>query len=223
MASFKSPEKIQNMFNQIADRYDFINNVMSIGLHRYVKFLSVKNLEIPTNAVVLDLCTGTGDLADFIKKSHPSATIVGVDFSEKMLEIAKNRVKNVEFIKEDATQLSFADNSFDIVTMGFGLRNIEDSHQAVAEVFRVLKSGGKFMHLDFGKKNNFANAVFDFIIPKLVKIFYKNAVAYEYLIQSKQEFSSPDELIKNFESAGFKFLKRRDYLFGIISCQILIA
>lgn len=214
--------QIQNMFDSIADKYDFMNNIISLGTHKYAKSMSIKNLSIKPRDKILDLCCGTGDLAIQMKKQQPEAEITGVDFSEKMLEIAmkKSRNENIAFINADCTRLPFADNSFDVITMGFGLRNISDTNKALSEAYRVLKYGGQFLHIDFGRKNFFSK-IFDKITPVLVKIFYGNNFPYNYLIKSKQIFPPPEGLIEVFESEGFKLSKRKDYLFGIISSQIM--
>ena len=127
---------------------------------------------------------------------------------------------NFQLIKADATNLPFYDNSFDIVIIGFGLRNIENFDRAIQEIYRVLKPNGQFLHLDFGEKN-FLNKMFDKIVPIATKIFTRNNSAYSYLIKSKQEFFTPEELIKTFENKGLKCIKSKDYLFKTISCQIL--
>lgn len=220
MSLDKSPEKIYTMFSVISDRYDFFNNVMSFGIHILVKLLCIKLLSIKSHDKVLDLCAGTGDLARLIKKQQPKSIVTGVDFSEKMLEIAKNKGEDINYIQADATNLPFLDNEFDFVTMGFGLRNIQNAEKAVGEVYRVLKPNGKFLHLDFGNKNLFSR-IFDKITLIITKIFSKNPSAYEYLIKSKQLFLTPEDLIKDFENKGFRLVKRKDFCFGIISCQIL--
>ena len=203
----KSPQKIQAMFNLISDRYDFINRVMSFGTQQYVKYMSIKNLRIKAHDKVIDLCCGTD--------------ITGVDFSDKMLEIARSKSKNIEYLQVDVTNLPFADNTFDFAVMGFGLRNIQNAEKAVEEVYRILKPGGYYMHLDFGRKN-LLSKIFDFIIPVLVRLFTDNYFAYSYLIKSKQLFPAPDDLIRDFGKKGFKLKKRKDFLFGVISMQIMI-
>lgn len=208
------------MFNTISDKYDFMNNVMSFGMHNYIKYLSVKNLDIKPHESILDICTGTGDLARYMKKIQPLASITGIDFSEKMLDIARKKSPNIKFVQGDVTELPFEDNTFDFVTMGFGLRNIANAEKAVNEAYRVTKPSGYFLHLDFGEKN-FLSKIFDFSTPIMIKLFYKNTIPYSYLIKSKNIFPTPKELIKDFESKGFKLKARKDYLLDVISCQIL--
>lgn len=220
MTISKNPASIREMFNTIAEVYDFNNNLISMGLHRYIKLKSVQHLTIKNGMKILDECTGTGDFAEFIYKINPNTEICGADFSENMLKIARKKVPEAKFIQADCTNLPFDDNSFDIITMGFGLRNIENYNKAISESYRVLKSGGQLLHLDFGQKN-FFSAVFDFVIPPLVKIFYGKNLPYKYLIQSKKEFPEPEKLIEIFRCKGFKSRYRKDYLFGVISMQIM--
>lgn len=217
----KTPASIHTMFNMIADKYDFINDIMSFKSHTYVKSSCIKNLNINPHDNVLDLCCGTGDLSGLVKKFYPEALVSGIDFSEKMLEIAKDKYPNIKYFQADATNLPCEDNSFDIVMVGFGLRNIQNAEKAVEEIYRVLKPKGKFLHLDFGKKNVITK-IYDKITPLLISRFTENKSAYSYLIKSRQNFPTPVELIKDFESKNFKLEKRKDYCFGVISSQIMV-
>lgn len=216
----KTPETIQTMFNMIADKYDFVNNAMSFGTQNFVKKQSIKLLEIPPHAKVLDLCCGTGDLSKIVKKQSSSALVTGIDFSKRMISIAKKKVDGVEFLQGDVTNLPYPDDFFDFVIMGFGLRNILNAEKAIEEVFRVLKPSGTFLHLDFGQKN-LASKIYDIMTPILIRLFTENRGAYAYLIRSKQEFPTPDDLIKDFESKGLKFVCRKDFLLSVISAQVL--
>lgn len=218
----KNPETIHVMFNMISKKYDFMNNLMSLGTHNFVKYKSVKNLDIKPHTKIIDLCCGTGDLARIAQKIQPDAIVTGIDFSEEMLKIAKNKTPNgkIQYLQGDITNLPYEDNSFDTVTMGFGLRNILNAEKAVEEIYRILKPNGSFLHLDFGKNNNLGK-IYDKLTPNLAKIFTENYFSYEYLIKSKQNFPSPEDLIKDFENKGFKLKKRQDFIFGIISSQIM--
>lgn len=220
MTLSKSPEKIRSLFNGIAEKYDFMNNLISLGLHRKIKKISAETLDIKPHSKVLDACCGTGDMADIIKKIQPLADVTGCDFSEKMLEIAKAKIYNVKFIYSDVSNLEFSDNNFDFVTMAFGLRNIANPEKVLNEIYRVLKPGGEFLHLDFGRKN-LLNGIFDIEAPLFAKMFYGNKSPYEYLVKSKRVFPEPDELIEDFEKCGFKFKKKKDFLCGAISVQIM--
>ncbi len=208
------------LFNKFAQKYDLFNEVISAGGHKKVKESSVRQLTIPENAKILDLCTGTGDIAGFIKKIQPTAQIKAIDVSEEMLELAKTKYKYIDFVTADCTSLSFENESFDICTISFGLRNIQDREKALLEIYRVLKKDGVFLHLDFANSNNFADKVFNVYVWFLSKFFFKKFIPYEYFRKSKREFPRPDELIKMFETQGFLFEKKFDLSHGVISGQI---
>lgn len=216
----KTPETIHTMFNMIAKKYDLANNIMSFGMQKYCKNSAIKMLDIKSNSNVIDLCCGTGDLSAIIKKFNSDCQITGIDFSENMLKIAKSKHKNIQFWQGDVTNLPYEDNFFDIAVMGFGLRNILNAEKSVEEVYRVLKPNGQFLHLDFGRKN-LPSKIYEIITPIFTKIFTDNPKAYSYLIKSKREFPEPQDLIKDFESKGFKLKKRKDFIFGVISAQLM--
>ncbi|MBR1424338.1 ubiquinone/menaquinone biosynthesis methyltransferase [bacterium] len=217
----KNPQKIKNMFNEISSYYDLMNNFISLGTHYFVKITALKLLKIQSGENILDICCGTGDFTRIIRKLCPKAKVIGLDFSEGMIKKARQQNPNEEFIIADCTNLPFNDEEFDYITAGFGLRNIENRTKAILEIRRTLKSGGKFLHLDFGN-GKFGGQIFDSIVYLVTKILGKKALHYKYLVDSKNLFPPPNELIKEFETAGFKLYTRRDYLFGVISVQIVI-
>lgn len=220
MTISKTTENIRNLFNQIAVRYDFMNNLISLGLHRAVKSDAISLLDIRPHIKILDACCGTGDIAELIKTKEHLTDITGIDFSENMLSIAKKRIKDVNFIKGDITATNFPSESFNIVAMSFGLRNIQNPEKALYEINRILKTGGEFLHLDFGNKN-ILSGIFDIEAPIFAKFFAKDTEPYKYLVKSKEVFPSPDELISDFEKSGFKFKNRKDFLFGALSAQVM--
>ncbi len=214
----KNPEKIQKMFNKIANKYDFLNNVISFGAHKFIKKITFGKLNIKKGSKILDICTGTGDIARIIKQKEPSADVTGVDFSSSMLEFANEKYEdeNIKFICEDVCNLEFEDNTFDIITSGFGLRNIENFNLAVKEVKRVLKNNGVFAYLDFSCKNDLVNSIFDRTTVLFARIFGGDVQSYKYLIKSKKEFKKPHELIENFKNSGFKLVSYEKYMFDAI-------
>lgn len=216
----KNPYKIKNMFDEISEYYDFMNNCISLGTHYFIKYLSLKLLDIKQYTLILDLCCGTGDFSKIISKLSPTSKVIGLDFSAKMLKTAKQKNPQMTFIQGDCTYLPFKDNEFDYITIGFGLRNIANRTKAISEIYRILKPQGKFLHLDFGTHNTLSR-MFDLIVLSAVKLTGKNFKHYKYLLESKKDFPPPDKLIKEFEKQRFKFIKRQDYLFGIISAQIM--
>ena len=215
----KSPEKISEMFDNISTYYDRNNNIISIGLHKIIKIFALKLLDFSDNMKILDLCCGTGDITGILYNSKYNLNILGIDFSKGMLKIAKKRFPNADFQFGDATKLDIENSTIDIITMTFGLRNIENRQSAIKESYRVLKNGGQFLHLDFGYKNIFSN-IFNFIAINGIRLLYGKCLPYKYLIQSKNEFPEPETLIKEFENEGFKMKKKKDYLFGILSAQV---
>lgn len=216
----KNEEEILNMFDKIAAKYDFLNNIISFYTHIFVKKAAIKALNIKRGSKILDLCSGSGDLGRIIKDNVSNVTVFGADYSVKMLDIAKKKNPDIEYFNMNATALEFEDNSFDYVVMGFGLRNIPNKNAALAEVCRVLKPCGKFLHLDFGQKTIFSK-IFNKAVLFAASIFTKEKDAYTYLINSKNNFLEPEELVKTFEEQGFICEKIRYLLFGIISFQVL--
>ncbi len=216
----KKPDIIRRMFDRISAKYDCMNTIISFGMHKSVKRDCIKAVDIKSGYKVLDLCCGTGDLPRIIKEIQPQANVTGVDFSQNMLDIAEKKSRDIKFIKSDVSDLPFNDNDFDIVTVGFGLRNILYLDKTIEEICRVLKNGGYFMNIDF-----YAKGFWGFLYKSTVKIinrfFCGNDKAYEYLLKSIDEFASPEDLIKHFEKKNFKLRARKDYFFGVISCQIL--
>ena len=219
----KNPETIKILFNNLAKRYDFFNRVISLGMQTRVKKKSLKLLNIEDGSNVLDICTGTGDLAFFINKINPNLNITGIDFSEKMLEIARNKQKdyqnNMKFFLADGRELPFEDDTFDIVTIGFGLRNIENYERVISEIHRVLKPKGQILNLDFSCDKSFANSVFD-LLTSILTSFTSKKNSFRYLISSKKEFLSSTDLINLFRRKGFIFLKRKYFAFEVISAEV---
>ena len=217
------------LFNSIAIDYDKLNDIMSFGLHRKIKKDIIKRAlsqvaYLSKHTACLDLCTGTGDLAGLLKNKCPFAQIIGVDFSEKMLEIAKKKHPEINFIEADCAKLPFKDESFDLCTISFGLRNVENIENVLAEIYRVLKPNGIFINLDLGKPNKFFNFFLKpymyFWVAFLGKFFHGDKTPYEYLAVSNETFPSQSGLVKIFEKNGFKNVKNKNYLFGQIASQI---
>ena len=159
-------------------------------------------------------------MGQIVKEQFPKIQLFGADFSSEMLKIASKRNKNIQYYRCDATNLSFGDLTFDCVLMGFGLRNIQDETKALSEILRVLKHNGKFLHLDFEPECKYVN-LYDKIIPHLVRIFVKDIRPYIYLLKTKNEFYSNNEMIEKFEDNGFGFISAKKFFFDSISCQIM--
>ena len=218
------PEKIKKMFDEIAPKYDFMNNVISFGLHKLIKKSAVNKLDLKNGAKVLDLCCGTGDISKLLADKKEVEKVIGVDFSLKMLELSaiKNSHKKIEYINADCLNLPFEDNSFDAVTIFFGLRNIPDKEKAINEIYRVLKPEGQVLHLDFQNGNRFFDFLFNFFAPLFAKIFTKTSDAYKYLVKTKQRFYKPDELKEVFALHNLNEKAEYSFLFSTISAQVFI-
>lgn len=224
----KNSQVIKKLFNSISSDYDKLNDIMTFGLHRSIKKNAIKSLkisqEIEPPVKFLDLCTGTGDIAGLLKKEYPNAEITGIDFSEKMLNIAKNRYSDIEFLETDCAQLPFEDNSFDLCIISFGLRNVENIEKVLSEIYRVLKKGGYFINIDLGKPNNFFNLFLKpymyLWVSLLGKIYHGDETPYKYLAVSNEDFPSQSKLVDMFQEIGFSDVKNKNYLFGQIASQI---
>jgi demethylmenaquinone methyltransferase/2-methoxy-6-polyprenyl-1,4-benzoquinol methylase len=191
--------KVNDLFAAIARRYDVLNDLLSFGLHRRWKHNAVELAAVKSGDRVLDVCCGTGDIAFAL--AQRGAVVVGLDFSSAMLAIAEKRrqtfrkfqILNLKFIQGDAQQIPFPNNSFDAVTVGYGLRNLASWEAGLAEMCRVAKPGGRLVVLDFGKP---ANAVWRAVyfthlrifVPLLGWIFCGNARAYAYILESLKHF-----------------------------------
>lgn len=220
----KNPEKIKNMFNALASRYDFMNFAISLGIQKIIKQKSVGLIKIKKGARIADLCCGTGEIAELLARNENVDKVFALDFSPEMLQIAKTKRKSgkINFIESDCTNLPFESSSLDGCTLGFGLRNFENYEKVVSEISRVLKNGGFFLHLDLFKGNEIVNKIFDILAVILAKIFSKSPESYEYLILSKNSFLSPEKLVRAIEAQGLKCHKIRRWAFGMVSAQLFI-
>lgn len=214
----KTPEKICALFNQLAPHYDQNNDIISFFTHRFIKYYVVNSIPaLPPEAKILDLCTGTGDIVKLLQKRFPNAHITGADFSTEMLKIARRKHCGVEFILADCLKLPFENESFDLITMSFGLRNTADYNRALSEITRVLKPSGTFVHLDFGKDAKLIDEIFHKVVNFIAEV--QDDDSYVYLLESKNNFPSAEQLIELFASHGLETILRKDYLQGIISAQ----
>jgi demethylmenaquinone methyltransferase/2-methoxy-6-polyprenyl-1,4-benzoquinol methylase len=191
--------KVNDLFARIARRYDFLNDLQSFGLHRNWKRRVIELASVAPGCRALDLCCGTGDITFALAKCGADAT--GLDFSPQMLAVAAERLKKIpnselrtpNFIPGDAQQLPFADSSFDIVTVGYGLRNLTNWERGVDEMFRVAKPGGRLIVLDFGKPPNALWRALYFThlrlsVPLIGLLFCGNAQAYAYILESLKHY-----------------------------------
>jgi demethylmenaquinone methyltransferase/2-methoxy-6-polyprenyl-1,4-benzoquinol methylase len=213
-----SPEGVRTMFDRIAPVYDAMNHVMTVGLDRRWRRLTAEATVRPGDRV-LDACCGTGDLALADLKAG-AADVVGLDFSERMLERARRKSDAVEWVQGDMLALPFEEGSFDAVTVGFGVRNVEDLEAGLRELRRVLKPGGRLGVLEItrprGLLRPFFRLWFDVLVPLAGKVL-PGGRAYAYLPASVRRFPGPDDLAAAIERCGFRGVQYRRLGGGIVA------
>ncbi len=211
-------EGVRSMFDRIAPVYDLMNRVMTVGLDQRWRRLTVR-VVVSKGDRVLDACCGTGDLAVAARKAG-AGEVVGLDFSEPMLERARRKDPSLEWIQGDLLELPFEDGSFDAATVGFGVRNVADLERGLAELRRVLKPGGRVGILEItrprGPLRLFYKLWFDALIPLAGKIL-PGGKAYTYLPASVRRFPGPDEFAKLMERQGFGGVSYRRLGGGIVA------
>jgi demethylmenaquinone methyltransferase / 2-methoxy-6-polyprenyl-1,4-benzoquinol methylase len=211
----KSPQRIAGMFDAIAGRYDFLNHLLSAGIDRRWRRRAIRSLQLTGRERVLDLCTGTGDLAIAAARARPAAArVVGVDFAGAMLRVGERKLRSerldgrIAMVQGDATRVPLGSASVDAVTIGFGIRNVEQMDVACAELYRVLKPGGRLAILEFAVPTlPLFGALYGWyvnrVLPRIGRALSRNDSAYAYLPASIGAFASPDEFVKILRQAGF--------------------
>ncbi len=220
-------EQIADMFNKISKRYDFLNHFLSMGIDILWRKKAVGQLKPHRPKTILDIATGTGDLAIEALKLNPDK-VVGVDISEGMLEVGRKKTiglgcaDRVEMRLGDAERLPFDDNTFDAVIVAFGARNFEDLEKGLADMRRVLREGGKLVVLEFSKPARFPmkqlyGFYFKAILPLIGKTLSCDGSAYAYLPESVAEFPYGREFLGILEKTGYKDTQCKPLTFGISS------
>ncbi|WP_125565293.1 demethylmenaquinone methyltransferase [Companilactobacillus insicii] len=218
----KVPEHdVRKVFNSIATDYDKMNSIMSLGTHNKWR---IKATDMINNHPkrILDLCCGTADWTILLGKKFPLAMVSGMDFSQEMLKIgqskvAKSGLENVELLAGDAMNLTFLDNSFDVVTIGFGLRNVPDANAVLKEIYRVLKPGGQIVCLEAYKVETPVvrlgwKVYFDKLMPMMGKLFASKKNEYQYLDDSVNKFVSITQLVEMYRKAGFENVRVKNLM-----------
>lgn len=208
----KKAQTIQQMFSEIAPRYDLLNRVLSAGVDRSWRVATVKAALARNPGRVLDLATGTGDMALLLKKVAPKTEVIGGDFAPPMLELARQKAQkaglSISFIEADALDLPFPNNHFDAVTVAFGFRNFADYSRALVELNRVLAPAGRLCILDFppppkSRLGLLYGFYFTRILPLVGGLVSGSASAYRYLPESVRRFPDPPRLAAMMDLAGF--------------------
>lgn len=226
-APAKESARIAGMFDSIAGRYDFLNHLLSAGLDKRWRRQAVDVLELTGRETVLDLCTGTADLALAATSGERHAKhVVGIDFSAAMLQIGKTKIGGagapaITLIRGDAMQIPLRDESVDAATIGFGIRNVEQPATACREIARVLRPGGTLVILEFSLPRsaavrNFYLWYFRKILPLIGRLISKHPSAYTYLPESVEAFPSPDAFAQQLRDAGFGTVRAVSLTFGVV-------
>ena len=209
-------KKVQNVFDNVAKEYDLMNDIMSLGLHRIWKkdFVNLIDIDNKKKINILDLAGGTGDIAKRILKKYPDVSVNIIDKNFMMLKETFNeksfvKENNIKLICGDGENIPLPDNSIDIITLSFGVRNMTDRLKCLYECYRVLKKGGTFLCMEFSMPENYTlRNIYDawsfLMIPRLGKLIAKSEDSYKYLVESIRTFPRPIEFIEMLEKAEFK-------------------
>jgi demethylmenaquinone methyltransferase/2-methoxy-6-polyprenyl-1,4-benzoquinol methylase len=221
------PGKVQAMFDTIADRYDLLNSLMTAGLHHRWRELGILLTGVGPGDAVLDVACGTGDFAFAARRAvGPAGRVVGLDFSEEMLEVAREKCGLnqlwVDFVRGDLLDLPFADGGFDACTVGFGIRNVPDIEKAFSEMGRVCRPGGRVVCLEITQPQiigfrEFFSFWFDTVVPVLGRVTAGDDFAYSYLPASVRRFPDPETLREVMASAGLENPRYEIVAGGIIA------
>ncbi len=218
-------EQVAEMFDNIAFRYDFLNSLLSFGIHKGWRKKCVKKLKDSQPKQILDVATGTGDFAVACMKLDPDK-IIGIDISEGMMKFGREKLKKlnldklIELKQGDAETVDFADNVFDAIVVGFGVRNFENLEKGLTNLYRVLKPGGKIVILEFSYPRKFPikqfyTFYFSVITPFIGKIFSRDARAYTYLPESVKAFPNNEDFTVVLTKCGFKSASFETLSFGV--------
>ncbi|MBK8554157.1 MAG: ubiquinone/menaquinone biosynthesis methyltransferase [Ignavibacteria bacterium] len=224
----KSKEKIESMFDEIAPTYDRLNHLFTFNIdtkwrREIVKYITDKNIAA---GQILDVASGTGDLTMELLRLNP-VKISSVDLSAKMLKIQRDKIpdKRLELIQSDVSCLPFGDDTFDIVTIGFGVRNFENLNESLKEIKRVMKPGGKLIVLEmfktYGIRTDLFNLYFGKVMPFFGNRISKSKYAYSYLFKSVDKFLSAAEFISDCQRIGFELEYKKNNFIGIVNTVYL--
>ena len=231
-------ERVGQLFGAIATRYDLLNDIQSLGLHRLWKRRLIRLSQPKPGLPALDVCCGTGDIA--FRLASEGVEVMALDFSEPMLRVARERALKVdsrskrhsartvsapEFIQGDAMQLPFRDGRFDVVTVGYGLRNLTDWRIGLKEMTRVSRSGGRVLVLDFGKPpNRLVRAIYfaylRVMVPCFGFVFCGNASAYAYILESLRHYPAQEGVAEEMRRLGLERIEVHHLLGGMMSINV---
>lgn len=222
-------KRVADVFHSVADKYDVMNDLMSFGIHRIWKKVTIEYSSVRKGQKVLDLAGGTGDLtAKFSKLVGDDGLVVLADINESMLKVGRDKLrdkglfKNIEYVQANAEELPFTNNYFDCITISFGLRNVTDKDKALRSMWRVLKPGGRLLILEFSKPQyqilNKAYDLYSFsVLPLMGKIVANDSNSYRYLAESIRMHPDQKTLKKMMEDAGFVDVNYHNMTGGIVA------
>ncbi|WP_414500950.1 MULTISPECIES: bifunctional demethylmenaquinone methyltransferase/2-methoxy-6-polyprenyl-1,4-benzoquinol methylase UbiE [unclassified Zymobacter] len=221
--------RVANVFHSVAQRYDLMNDLMSMGIHRIWKKLTIEKAAVRPGQTILDIAGGTGDLtAKFAKKVGPTGRVVLADINASMLNVGRDKLMNmgigheVEYVQANAESLPFPDNTFDRITIAFGLRNVTDKDKALRSMARVLKPGGRLLVLEFSKPTNpLFEKIYDQysfqILPRIGRLITQDADSYRYLAESIRMHPDQETLKGMMEQAGLDRVEYTNMTNGIVA------
>jgi demethylmenaquinone methyltransferase / 2-methoxy-6-polyprenyl-1,4-benzoquinol methylase len=223
--------RIAEVFDTVSPKYDIMNDVISFGTHRVVKWYVIHASNIKPGSKVLDIAAGTGDLTILIsKRVGPQGSVILSDINEQMLQAGRARVAradipdNVQFLRADAEDLQFEDNTFDSVTIGYGIRNFTDKMQALREILRVLKPGGQLTIVEFSKPTSkplqLMADVYSRLWPTFGEILVGNSKPYRYLVESIKMHPDQESFKSMIQDAGYAHVNYENLMGGIAALHI---
>lgn len=233
MTERSKEERVHHVFEKIYNKYDSMNSIISFQRHVAWRRDVMKQMNVRRGTKALDVCSGTGDWSIALAEATgKKGEVIGLDFSENMLKVAREKkdhhvleLDHLTFVHGNAMELPYADNSFDYVTIGFGLRNVPDYQVVLGELYRVVKPGGKVVCLETSQPTLFGFRqlyyfYFRFIMPLFGRIFAESYQEYAWLHESAKDFPDKYTLKKMFENAGFKKVKVKSYTGGVAAMHM---
>ena len=233
MSVDKTNDRVREMFGEIAPKYDRMNHLLSMQVDRYWRWRTVRMVPPGDEALVLDICTGTGDLAfAYWKAGRGRVKVIGADFCPQMLDIAEQKKRQraidgqVSFVEADTQDLPFEDEKFQIVSVAFGLRNVADTDRGLAEMARVCAPGGRVVVLEFSMPQwqpmkAIYGWYFHHILPRFGQLLARNShTAYSYLPESVGEFPQGQALVERMQAVGLESVRYSSLTFGIATLYV---
>ena len=231
VSATEKTEKVTEVFDSVAGKYDLMNDLMSLGIHRFWKKFTLMHTGLTEGMIALDVAGGTGDLAEALAKQvGKSGSVILTDINASMLSEGRNKLldkgsfNNITLIQSNAEELPFEDNTFDCITIAFGLRNVTNKEEALKSMLNVLKPGGKLLVLEFSKPNELLTPLYDFysfnVLPKLGEWVANDSDSYKYLAESIRMHPDQDKLLTMINNTGFASSEYFNLTGGIVALHV---